>query len=63
MESVADSETHLMLAERFRYGDNEAIAKICKLCNGVGRMLQKPSEDIKVQTETILIPPPQSRTP
>lgn len=45
--SVAESETHLMLAERFGYGESEAIAKVLDLCDRVGRMLHNLQKTLR----------------
>ena len=53
MGSVAESETHLMLAERFGYGQNEAIAKLLELCDRVGRMLHNLQKTLKAKLEPL----------
>jgi len=36
MGSVAELETHLLLAKRFGYGKNEAVGELLELCDRVG---------------------------
>jgi four helix bundle protein len=53
MGSVAESETHLLLAERFEYGEREAIVKLLDLCDRVGRMLHNLQKTLKAKLEPL----------
>jgi four helix bundle protein len=51
MGSVAESETHLMLAERFGYVTREAVAGSLTLCDRIGRMLHNLRKTLKTKLE------------
>ncbi len=49
MGSVAESETHLMRAERFGYGESEAIDRGLELCDRVGKVLHNLQKTLKAK--------------
>jgi four helix bundle protein len=49
MGSVAESETHLMLAKRFGYGESDSIANLLELCDRTGRMLHNLQKTLKAK--------------
>lgn len=51
MGSLAESETHLMLAERFGYCEHEAITELLKLCDRIGKMLRGLQKTLKSKLE------------
>jgi four helix bundle protein len=51
MGSVAESETHLMLAERLGYGEKKTIADLLVLCERIGKMLHNLQKTLKAKLE------------
>ena len=51
MGSVAESETHLLLAERLGYSSQENIAGLMELCNRIGRMLHNLQRSLRSKLE------------
>ncbi len=49
--SVAEAETHLILAERLRYADKQTIADLLELCDRVGKMLRNLQKRLKAKSE------------
>jgi four helix bundle protein len=52
MGSVAESETHLMLAERFGYGEKQTITRLLELSDRVGRMLHNLQKTLRAKLES-----------
>lgn len=51
MGSVAESETHLLLAERLGYADKPTISPLLELCGRIGRMLRNLQKTLKAKTK------------
>ena len=51
MGSVAESETHLLLAERLGYATTSATAPLLTLCDRVGKMLRRLQTTLKSRLE------------
>lgn len=50
--SVAESETHLMLAERLGYGKKDTIADLLVLCDRISKMLQKLQKSLRAKIKS-----------
>jgi four helix bundle protein len=51
MGSIAETETHLLLAERLGYADTQAVSALLDLCNRLGRMLRNLQKSLRARTK------------
>ena len=50
--SVAESETHLMLADRLGYASREIINHLLELCDRISKMLQKLQKSLRAKIKS-----------